>query len=165
MTSKRKKPFKLKPPAEKMVTAYLCPDKIIVITKNVSGESMRYLTDNLTLLPADVDDATLGNTIIHHIQQSKDEFADYDSVRANYEYFKKQAKFKSEIQTVKNAKLLNIILTEESLCFEPYRAVLSPKTYLRIPEAIVNIPSDVNAETIGRQSKLSWKKCTMSNEI
>lgn len=98
--------------SEKSIGATLYPDKIIIATKNKRDNYTWYLTDCISILPIDPSDLTLGETIIKHLENSKEQVITNDQIRILRENFRKAAKFKTEKAAMQDAKYVSIFLTD-----------------------------------------------------
>lgn len=155
-----KRLFSGRPRKEKSAEAASYPDKIIIATRFSSGKFIWYSTDNLTLLPAGIDDRLLGETLIRHIHESRSQPADAEEMKSMGVKYREKTRITSARQANLNAKYLSVYLSGKSIRIEPFKYRKSIQSFLRLPDAIVTIDTNSNPEAIGRQIRQSWENCT-----
>jgi len=145
---------------EQSVAAVLYPDRIIIETRNKKGYSTWYSTDNLTILPLDISDAELGNIIMNHISQSKEEIVSIDQIKKIRENYRKKAKFKSEKATMQNAKYVSLYSNGDTIRFEPKKNKIAKGAFYGMPDKIFEVKINSDYASIGSNIRKAWDACT-----
>ncbi len=90
------------------IAAIKYPDKIIIVTKHSKDEYVSYLSDILTILPAEISNEELGNTVLDHLKKSVRKEFQQEEIKKMNETYKKLVKFKSEKAAMMDAKYVNV---------------------------------------------------------
>ncbi|HVU97301.1 MAG TPA: hypothetical protein VHE34_18855 [Puia sp.] len=145
--------------------AVLYPKKIVIETRNLTGQMSFYSTDDLTILPVDCSFEVLGRAISAHLSRSvfvKSDSVNYREVRKKY---LKKGKFKSEPDFRRGARYVAIFRVKSFLRFEPRNNVLSDGRWgslLGMPEEVFRIDDLNDYVAIGSAISAAWAKCIFS---
>lgn len=145
--------------------AVLYPKKIVVETRNLTGQGSFYSTDDLTILPIDCSLEVLGRAISAHLSRSvfvTSDSVDYREVRKKY---LKKGKFKSEPDFRRDARYVSIFRVKSFLRFEPRNNAISEGRWgslLGMPKEVFRIDDVNDYVAIGNAISMAWTKCIFS---
>ena len=144
---------------ERKSSAFLLPDKIIVVAVYKKNEGTWYTSELLTILPFDVSNLELGEIILDITGQSKHEDIPYEKIKEYWKTLIKKSKYRSEKAFIGDAKYLSIIVEGDKISFVPFKSSASRRIFLRIPAAITEISPVPEAALVGKEIRESWGKC------
>jgi hypothetical protein len=143
--------------------AILYPNKIIVETRNITGQGSYYSTDDLTILPVDSSLEVLGRAISAHLSRSKLVRPDSVNYREERKKYFKKGKFKSEQDFRKDARYVAIFRVKSFLNFHPKENQASKgkqgSLLLGMRNEIFQIEDSNDYIDIGTAIKQAWAKC------
>jgi hypothetical protein len=144
----------------KCASAYLYPDKIIIETMYRRDEFTKYGANIFSTLSIDILDEQLGEKIIEHLLQSKQQTATPEEIKELFKNFKLKAKFKTDKAYIDNAKLVSISFENNQFLFEPKRNKQSEKVFYGMPNEKfeANYSDTLN---LGKLTRIAWSKCTV----
>lgn len=97
--------------------ATLYPDKIVIETVDRISNSYGVTSSNVTILKADVDSVTLGQTLRRHLDQSRDNLKTTET--GDYKDYLKAAGFKRRKEHYKNATHLTVDKRNDKISLNP----------------------------------------------
>jgi len=145
--------------------AILYPKKIIVETRNLTGQGSFYSTDDLTILPIDSSLEVLGRAISAHLARSvfvPSDSVDYREVRKKY---LQKGKFNSEPHSKRDARYVSIFRVRSFLRFEPRNNAISEgrwSSFLGMPNEIFQVEDVNDYVAVGNAIQTAWTKCIFS---
>jgi hypothetical protein len=145
--------------ADKSIGCYLYPGKIVIVSRFQKDASTWYNTANVSVLSPSSSDAALGAVSRNHLHQSKKIRASNEDLMKNFKEFKKAAKFKTDRAFIENARCVVIFVFGNKIRFEPLGNRSSDKIFYGLPNAIYELNSIPDAETLGREIRRAWTKC------
>src|SRR4030095_161857 len=104
---------------ELKVAAFLLVDKIIIDTMKKRDAGTWYTKGEPSILPLDSSNSDLGNSILGHLSQSKEEAATYDQMKEYWKTLIKKAGYKTEKAFLQKCKRVAVIIQDDKIQFEP----------------------------------------------
>ncbi|MBK0403713.1 CdiI family contact-dependent growth inhibition immunity protein [Adhaeribacter sp. BT258] len=156
--------FKAKDKA-KAIGATLYPDKIILATENKVKDGFWIVTDQVSILPTDIDDSDLGEAVRKHLTLSKTDVPNPKGqveFKQNRDRYKKAIGFRSEKQIMEGARYISIIEENSTLVISSTKnggTSGDQKGHHYLPESIVKFPKEISNQGLAQNIKLAWSKC------
>lgn len=150
---------KKKKEIEKKVSAYLLPNKIIIVTTNKKDLGTWYGANDLTFLLREVSAFQIGDCVMNHLGRSIEKDETYEQIKENWKGLIKEAKYKTEKAFLQDVKRVSIIMENNSTRIEPYAVHTRDKVFFRIPEEITILSTIPSATELGNEIMKSWDKC------
>lgn len=151
----------MKKAIERKGAALLLPDRIMIDTMDRRDAGTWYSTGMPTILPSNVSDVELGDAVLSHVSQSKEEVVTYEQIRENWKTLIKKAGYKTEKAFINDVKRVTVIIEGDKIRFEPFSVNTSQKMFYRLPEAIVETIPVPNNYEIGKEVRKRWEKCLL----
>ena len=147
-----------------LAQAILYPERIIIVTVNNYKDILYYATDELTILPVNIDEEQLAKVVIKHLDNSKLHANSKEDRKTLRDSFKRKSGFKTEKDYVNNAKYLSIYKNKVEIVIEPFDNRLSEKDKLfyRIPSSIITCTLPCDNALLGSYIREGWSKCLFS---
>ena len=146
-------------------SAILYPNKIIIVTMNITGQGSYYTTDDLTILPVDSSFEVLGRVISAHLFRSKFVKPGLVNYREEQKKYLKKGKLKSEPDSRKDARYVRIDRMKSVLSFRPMENQISKGrsgALYGMPNDIFHIEDSNDYVSIGHAIKDGWTKCILT---
>jgi len=147
------------------IGATLYPDKIILATENKVKDGFWIVTEQVSILPTDIDNSELGEAVRNHLALSKTEMPNPKGkaeFKENWDRYKIAVGIKTEREIMKGARYTSII--EENSHYEITStrnggASGEQKGHHDLPESKVKLTREVSNLELGQQLRLAWAKC------
>ena len=139
--------------------ATLYPDKIVIETVDRISNSYGVTSSNVTILKADVDSVTLGQTLRRHLDQSRDNLKTTET--GDYKDYLKAARFKRRKEHYKNATHLTVDKRNDKISLNPTingGPTGKDRGFLETKETII-LSTTVTDKELGDQIRYGWSKC------
>src|SRR5258708_33273960 len=136
-------------PIDQSAFVVLYPDKIIIDTRNTSGEGAWHSTDNVSILAVDVPDKDLGEAILKHLQRSRFETISPALVRDYRKRYRKATKLKTEKSVMENASAISVFRSSKMISIEPKNnkfPISGEKYFFGIPSPVSSCALNVDSE-------------------
>jgi hypothetical protein len=139
--------------------ATLYPDKIIIETVDQIKNSYGVSSANVTILNANEDPASLGQTLRRHLDQSRDNLKETET--GEYKDYLKAAGFKNRKEHYKNALYLTVEQRNGKISLTPTingGTTGENRGFSETKELIV-LNDTVTDKALGDQLRFGWSKC------
>ena len=135
------------------------PDKIVIETVDRIKNSYGVTSSNVTMLKADVDSVTLGQTLRRHLDQSRDNLKTTET--GDYKDYLKAAGFKTRKEHYKNAIHLTVDKRNNRISLNPTingGPTGKDRGFSETKETII-LSTTVTDKELGDQIRYGWSKC------
>jgi hypothetical protein len=142
------------------VTLY--PDKILIVTIDRVIAGFGILSTNLSILPIDVDLATLGSTIQQHLHLTKGDLSIPDDYKKHYKDFLAKAGFKNGKEHHANALQLGIFQRHNQITINPTKNggyTGKDRGFVDLKDSDIIVNADIVNSVLGEKIKEGWTKC------
>ncbi|MBL0741397.1 contact-dependent growth inhibition system immunity protein [Chryseolinea lacunae] len=142
--------------------ATLYPDKIVIETVDRIKDSYGIISTYLTILHPDGDSILLGQTLRHHLGQSRDDLKMTKDIDGKYTDYLKKAGFKNRKEHYRNA--LHLMISEKDGKIRLAPTINGGPTgknrgFMGTKEEPISVDSNVSDVELGDMLKLGWSKC------
>jgi len=148
-------------PKTKGAGATLYPGKIVLGTVDRIKNSYEVITANVTVLEANVDSETLGKTLRHHLNQSRDNLR-ADDATERYKDYLKAAGFKTRKEHYKNALHLMVGQTDCKIFLEPTingGPTGENRGFASTKDEPIAVDENATNKELGDMMRHGWSKC------
>lgn len=146
-------------------SATLYPDKILIETIDRVKEGFGISSTNISTLPIDVDNNTLGSTIRHHLNLTRTGLTIPKDYKKYYQNFLDKAGFKNGKEHHKNALHLTISQRQDKITLSPTKNggyTGKDRGFLGIKDSDIIITADIDNSALADKIKEGWSKCECS---
>jgi hypothetical protein len=143
--------------------ATLYPDKIVIETVNRIKNSSGVISANVTILSANEDSETLGQTLRKHLYESRDDLKEKET--GEYKDYLKAAGFKNRNEHHKNALYLGVDQRNGKISLSPTingGPTGKNRGFSEIKDSIV-LDTTITDKELGKQLRLGWSKCVCNS--
>lgn len=143
-------------------SATLYPNKIIIETIDRVKEGFGISSTNISTLPVDTDNDTLGSTIRHHLNSTRTGLTIPKDYKKHYQDFLDKAGFKNGKEHHKNALYLTISQRQNQIIINPTKNggyTGKDRGFLGIKDSDINVAVDIDNSTLADKIKEGWSKC------
>ena len=158
--------FKLGPRTRKPTVlgagATLYPDKIVIETVDRIKDSYGVLSTNITILDPNVESNLLGQTLRHHLGQSRDDLKMIKDIEGQYAEYLKKAGFKNRKEHHRHALHLMISQKDGKISLAPTingGPTGKNRGFMGTKEEPIKVDINVSDPELGDIIKLGWSKC------
>lgn len=143
-------------------SATLYPDKILIGTIDIVKEGFGISSANISILPIDTDNQTLGSTIRYHLNSTKMGLTLPNDYKKFYQNFLDKAGFKNGKEHHKNALYLTITQKQNQLTISPSRNggfTGKNRGFLPIKDSTIFATTEMDNSTLASKVIEGWSKC------
>lgn len=143
-------------------SATLYPDKILIETVDRVKEGFGISSTNISTLPVNIDNNTLGLTLRHHLSLTRTGLTRPKDYKKHYQNFLDKAGFKNGKEHHKEALHLTIIKRQGKITLSPTKNggyAGKDRGFLGIKDSDIIITTDVDNSTLAHSIKEGWSKC------
>lgn len=143
-------------------SATLYPDKILIETIDSVKDGFGISSTNISFLPVDTDNNTLGSVLRHHLNSTRTGLATPKDFKRHYQDFLDKAGFKNGKEHHKNALYLTISQRQGKITIKPtnnggYTGKNRGFSGIKDSDIIVN--AEIDNSTLADKIKEGWAKC------
>jgi CDI immunity protein len=141
--------------------ATLYPDKIVIETVDRIKNSYGVISANVTVLNANVELETLGRTLRHHLNMSRDNLKEKDT-KDSYNDYLKAAGFKTRKEHHKNALHLTVHKKDGKIFLEPTingGPTGKNRGFANTSDRPIAVDGDITDAELGEMIRHGWSKC------
>lgn len=143
-------------------SATLYPDKILIETVDRVKEGFGISSTNITTLPVDTDNNTLGSTLRHHLNSTRTGLTIPKDYKKHYQDFLNKAGFKNGKDHHKNALHLTISQRKDKIILSPTKNggyTGKDRGFLGIKNSDIIVTANIDNSTLADKIKEGWSKC------
>ena len=143
-------------------SATLYPDKILIETVDRVKEGFGISSTNISTLPVDVDNDTLGSTLRHHLNSTQAGLSIPKDYKKHYQDFLDKAGFKNGKEHHKNALHLTVTQRQDKITISPTKNggyTGKDRGFLGIKDSNIVLTADIDNVTLADKIKEGWSKC------
>jgi len=142
--------------------ATLYPDKVVIETVDRIKDSYGVISTNLTILAPNVESNLLGQTLRHHLGQSRGDLKMTKDIDGQYAEYLKKAGFKNRKEHHRNALHLMISQKDGKISLAPTingGPTGKKRGFMGTKEEPISMDSNVSDSELGDMIKSGWSKC------
>ncbi|MFY7732409.1 MAG: contact-dependent growth inhibition system immunity protein [Bacteroidia bacterium] len=143
-------------------SATLYPNKILIKTVDRVKEGFGISSTNVSTLPVEIDNNTLGLTIRHHLNLTRTGLTMPKDYKKHYQDFLDKAGFKNGKEHHKNALHLTISQRQDKITLSPTNNggyTGKDRGFVSIKDSNIVLTADIDNVTLGDKIKEGWSKC------
>ena len=143
-------------------SATLYPDKILIETIDRVKEGFGISSTNISIIPVDTDNETLGSTIRHHLNSTKTGLSIPKDYKKHYQDFLEKAGFKNGKEHHKNALHLTIYQRQNQVTITPTKNggyTGKDRGFLGIKDSDIIVTVEIDNSTFADKIRKGWSKC------
>ena len=143
-------------------SATLYPDKILIETIDRVKEGFGISSTNISTLPVDTDNNTLGSTLRHHLNLTRTGLTRPKDYKKHYQDFLNKAGFKNGKEHHKNGLHLTISQRQDKIILCPTKNggyTGKDRGFLGIKDSDIIVTADIDNSMLADKIKEGWSKC------
>lgn len=143
-------------------SATLYPDKILIETIDRAEEGFGISSSNISILPVDTDNNSLGSAIRQHLNATRTGLKRPTDYKKHYQDFLDKAGFKNGKEHHRNALHVTMLQRLDTITLNPTRNggyTGKDRGFLGIKDSGIIVPADIDDSTLAEKIKEAWGKC------